>query len=83
MFDRDDDRAYKHMHDNPTLAHDDGGLTYDEGSAIVCVLTRLPYAEALHLTGSIAQANSYQSGIGKILAMLSESGYYPENLAAR
>lgn len=85
MYDRDDDRAHKHTHDNPNLApeDDDGGLTYAEGCAIVSVLSRLPHAEALRLTGSIAQANSYQSGIGKILAMLSASGYYLESFAAR
>lgn len=84
MYDRDDDRAHKHGHDNPSLApDDDGGLTYAEGCAIVCVLSRLPYAEALRLTGSHTKANTYQSGIGKILAMLSASGYYPESFAAR
>lgn len=84
MYDRDDDRAHKHTHDNPSLAHDnDGGLTYAEGCAIVSVLSRLPYVEALRLTGSIAQANTYQSGISKILTMLSASGYYPESFAAR
>lgn len=84
MFEHDDDRVPKHTHENPTLAPDDhGGLTYAEGCAIVSVLSRLPYAEALRLTGSIAQANCYQSGIGKILAMLSASGYYPESFAAQ
>lgn len=84
MYDRDDDRAHKHTHDNPNLApDDDGGLTYAEGCAIVSVLSRLPYAEALRLTGSIAQANCYQSGIGKILAMLSASGCYRESFAAQ
>lgn len=85
MYDRDDDRVHKHAHDNPTLApeDDDGGLTYAEGCSIVCVLSRLPYAEVLRLTGSIAQANTYQSGIGKILTMLSASGYYPESLSVR
>lgn len=84
MYDRDDDRVHKHAHDNPTLAPDDDGvLSYAEGCAIVSVLSRLPYADALRLTGSIGQANTYQSGIGKILTMLAESGYYPESFAAR